>query len=169
MMFRTVARSMIAAAALAAGSSAMASQDADDVSLEAWKPGDQALTCAQLQEEMSALDAELLAMTGQVEKLAKQETTGVLAKQKAGSFAKQALSGLASTLIPGAGGLIGMGIDATLSSAMGGDDRAEAMMKALQPVIERQTFMSQRMQHVGRLYADKCAAEGADGPQSDAQ
>ncbi|MBW8294300.1 hypothetical protein [Sphingopyxis sp.] len=147
----------------------MAWQDADATSSDGAKPGDQALTCDQLRTEMSALEGELLGMTKKVETIAKQQTTGMLAKQSAGNLAKQALSGLASTLIPGAGGLISMGMGAATSPDMGNGERAAAMMSALQPVIEQQTVMAQRMQHVGTLHADKCAASASSAPHTASQ
>jgi hypothetical protein len=130
------------------------------------KPGDQALTCDQLHAEATALEADVMAMTKEVETIAMRQQSGAIARQRAGSLAKQALSGLASTLIPGAGGLIGMGIGATSGSTMRGGDRAAAMMKALQPVIDRQTFVSGRLRHVGMLYAEKCTADAAAGSNS---
>jgi hypothetical protein len=43
------------------------------------------------------------------------------------------------------------------------------MMKALQPVIDRQTSVSLRMQRVGMLHANKCSASSAGAPQPKAQ
>jgi hypothetical protein len=162
MMFRTATKSILVAAALSAGSPAIAWQDADGAALDGARANDQALTCDQLRTEMNALEGELLGMTRKVETIAKQQTTGMLAKQSATNLAKQAISGLASTLIPGAGGLIGMGMGAASSPDMGNGERAAAMMNALRPVVERQTVMAERMQHVGTLHADKCAASAGN-------
>lgn len=162
MVWMTI-RTTLVLAALAAGPVTAAQDVNAPPAVE--RPGDDKLTCEQLQTEMRGLEAEFLAMNKQVEKVAMQQTAGAAGKQKAGTLAKQALSGLASTLIPGAGGLIGMGLGGVSGPTLGNGDRAAAMMKAMQPLIDRQTVMSERMQRVGTLQAQKCAADGSVAPR----
>lgn len=133
---------------------------------EVEKPGDAALTCEQLVAEVQQLDAEMAGMVKDTEKMAMGYQAGMVAKQQAGSIAKQAISGLASTLLPGVGGLIGAGISAASSATNKKTNPANGLMKDMQPMMERQIFVSERKRHVEILYVDKCSDAALAGDAS---
>jgi hypothetical protein len=129
------------------------------------KPGDDALTCAQIVAETKQLDTEMAGIAKDTEKMAMGYQAGMMAKQGAGNIAKQAISGLAATLLPGVGGLVGAGIDAASSATKKKTNPTAGLMKDMQPMIEQQTYVAERKRHLEMLYMDKCS-ELATAPAS---
>lgn len=129
------------------------------------QPGDDALSCAELGAELEKQQGELAVLSSETEKPARAQMNGMVAKQQAGGVAKSILSGLGG-LVPG-GGLVSAGLGALAKAPSRPKDPAADMMEKLQPVIDRQVIVAERMEHLEGLYTDKCLVEAEANAERD--
>jgi hypothetical protein len=126
----------------------------DPAPVAAARPGDDALTCAQLTAESTSLQAEMEKMTREITQAASGQIRAARAAQAA-STASSVVSSIAGN-IPIIGGLIGS-IGSRAATA-GVEAEQDKLLELSERMMTRGTEVGYRLQHLETLRAARCGA-----------